>query len=894
MYGCRLTCAIFVFTLLANTTAIAAPASNITPHKPSEDDLLILGIKIDHFILEEVFPAYRQDSDIYLPLGILSQILDIAIKVDLGTGSAEGFIVKESRQFHLDVSRQQVTLSGKLYHFPKEQVYVYPDDIYINSALLEKWWPMLFDTNLFTSRLIIKTTEPLPFQSRLIREREIAKIKGRFNKPDRGYDVRDTEYGLISAPFIDQRVSAHYGESPYTETKQSYSYSTYVKADLLYHETSLYISGNSNDDNKTESHLTASRSDPESRLLGPMKATNYSFIDIVFPGLEHINNSKTGIPGISIKNYPLKQQTHFDKHTFEGELLPNWEVELYHNNTLIGYKDKTEHGKYRFEDIPLLFGHNYFKLVFYGPHGESREETHTFSLTGALTKPGSYYYDIIVAKENGGNKTRTLVKQDFGLSKYLTAQLNFVSIPVEDNTTVTPEDKNDYMNLSLNGFWSSLFYRYNYIKEVDGGEVNEISLQNRIGRTNLKASATQFKEFYSERYNATDPILQQQRMRIDTVIPPWWLPHMPIGLEIAKEEYTSGHERTQYITRIAVAKRGLALSNTLTRTESTVADTTEFGVLSISTHNSNFSLRSELYYENKPESRLNTINMNFSGRYLYPYSFNLGINKFEDDQYQYLAGLNKQFGNYSLTTTTKYKTTGEWAVDMAFSISLGRDPRLQNWHTQALPMATNGSVSILVFFDANQNGIRDHNEKGLPNIAFHQNNSIKQKKTDKDGFVLFTDLPAHESIELGVDIASLEDPLMIPSTPGVRITPRPGHIDQINFPIILTGEIDGNIYLRKKGKNIPVGDIEMVLTDMEGKIIQKIKSAYDGFYVMSKIPAGTYLMKLSSKEASKYGLKDVVPREINIKAENPFISGVNFILFKDTGNKENILDIKPQ
>lgn len=891
MQGCRLASIILSLGLLVATPAIATPAD--TQQQPNEDNLLILGMKVDYLTLEEVIPAYRMDSDVYLPLGILSQILDIAIRVDLGTASAEGFIISQERQFHLDAARREIVLSGQLQSFSEREVYIYPDDIYISAHQLEKWWPMTFELNLFTSQLLIKTTEALPFQKRLLREKEIEKILNRYTGEKKDYPAMESQYNLISTPFVDQRISAQYLKSPDGESNQTYNYTTHVKTDLLYHETSLFIKGDSESD-ETDYSFTASRSDPEARLLGPMQATNYAFFHISTPSIDFVSANKAGIPGVTVSNYPLNLQTHFDKHTFEGELLPDWEVELYHNNALIAYKDKAVDGKYRFTDIPLLFGHNYFKLVFYGPHGESREETHTFSLSGDLVRPGSYYYYLAVAQEEGSDKQRSILKQDIGLNKYLTTQLNFASIPVKNSSDLaSAEEEKNYVNLALNGFWSSLFYRYNYAKEMDGGDVREVSLQSRLGRTNLSASMARFHDFESEQQQSTDPLLQRTKYRVDTVIPPWLLPPMPIGFEVIQEEYESGHERTEYTSRISVATRGLAVTNSLTRVESSVSDTTENGQLSISSHGRSFALRSELYYENKPDSRLNAISMNLSGRQLYPYQFNLGLSKFSNDEYQYSFGLNKQFGNYSLLTTTSYKTTGEWGINLAFAISLGRDPRLQRWHTQAAPLAVNGSASILVFFDKNQNGIRDEGEEGLPNVGFRFNDSIKHKKTDNSGIVLFTDLPSHKAMNLGIDIGTLEDPLMVPVKTGVKIIARPGHIDQINFPVILTGEIDGIVYLRKDKKNIPVGDIEMELLDESGKLLQKTKSAYDGFYVLSKIPAGNYLMRISPEYAKRNGLQETVPREITIQKGNPFISGVDFVIMKDDKKEQDIDKLHP-
>lgn len=891
MQGCRLIIFLTSLSLLLTTTVVEA--AHNPNQQPNDDNLLVLGLKVDYLNLDELIPAYRIDTEIYLPLGMLSQILDIAIKVELGTASAGGFIIKEERQFHLDVGRLEITLNGKTETFPEHQVYVYPDDIYINSRLLEKWWPMKFDVNLFTSQLLIKTLEPLPFQKRLLREIEIEKIRNKYKASKRNYPPVESQYSLITPPFIDQRLSAHYVKTPNSNTAKTYNYTTHLKADLLYHETSLFVSGNSEEDN-SDVVITASRIDPEGRLLGPMGATQYSMLHVSTPTIDFISANKSGIAGATISNYPLQQQTHFDKHSFEGELLPDWEVELYHNNALIAYQEKPQNGKYRFADIPLLFGHNYFKLIFYGPLGQTHEETHTFSLTGALVQPGSYYYKIAFAEEDDSENQRSFFTQDIGINKYLSTQLNFVSIPIENiNSTEDIEEQHKYGNFILNGFWGPLFYRYNYVTELDGGKVREISLQNRLGRSNLSASVARFDDFTSEQFQSTDPLAQRTKYRFDTVIPAWWLPTMPITLEVIKDEHESGNERTQYTGRISASTRGLAVTNSLTRVESTTSETIENGVLQISTHSYNFALRSELYYQNKPDSRLNTIAMNFSGRYLHPYQFNIGVTKHADDELSYLLGLNKQFGNYALLTNASYKTDGQWSLDLAFAISLGRDPRMHRWHTQALPLAANGSASVLVFFDKNQNGIQDEGEDGLENVGFRFNDSIKNTRTDKNGVILFTDLPAHRPIDLGIDISTLEDPLMVPLKPGIRITARAGHIEQINLPVIQTGEIDGTIYLHKDGKNIPVGNIEMELTDTSGKFIQKIKSAYDGFYIMSKIPAGKYLITLAPEEAAKQGLKEVVPREIAIQAENPFISGVNFVLYKDDGKQDKIEDLKP-
>ena len=89
-----------------------------------------------------------------------------------------------------------------------------------------------------------------------------------------------------------------------------------------------------------------------------------------------------------ISSFPLQQQTQFDRHTFRGDLPEGWEVELYQNRALIGFQQSRPDGLYEFNNVPLVFGLNEFRLVFYGPQGQRREETARFNIAESLTPAG--------------------------------------------------------------------------------------------------------------------------------------------------------------------------------------------------------------------------------------------------------------------------------------------------------------------------------------------------------------------------------------------------------------------------------------------------------------------------------------------------------------------------
>jgi hypothetical protein len=85
---------------------------------------------------------------------------------------------------------------------------------------------------------------------------------------------------------------------------------------------------------------------------------------------------------------PADQPTSFDRHTLQGDLPPGWDVELYYNEALVGFQQSRPDGKYSFDDQPLAYGPNEFRLVFHGPLGQLRVERQSFLLEQSAVPRG--------------------------------------------------------------------------------------------------------------------------------------------------------------------------------------------------------------------------------------------------------------------------------------------------------------------------------------------------------------------------------------------------------------------------------------------------------------------------------------------------------------------------
>jgi len=136
-------------------------AVELDPEKwtPRDEDLRILKMRVEQYQLEDVLPTYQRKNYLLVPLGYLSEILDLAINADIGTGIAQGFVFNEERTFYLDTSRNEVTLNGISHPYKKQLVFVLDDDIYVDSSLLSKWFNITINVDLLSAAVTIKSED---------------------------------------------------------------------------------------------------------------------------------------------------------------------------------------------------------------------------------------------------------------------------------------------------------------------------------------------------------------------------------------------------------------------------------------------------------------------------------------------------------------------------------------------------------------------------------------------------------------------------------------------------------------------------------------------------------------------------------------------------------------
>lgn len=859
----------WLILLLLMTAPLAGAQTPPVQSRKIEPNLLVLEVRLDRYVLSEAIIAYQCGPDILLPLGELCRLLTIAIKTQPEQGIASGFILREEQSFSLNLALLTVTLAGTAETVDPALIRVEADDIYVASRLITRWLPLDFEINLSSLSLLVQPREQLPLQLRLERERLGARAGSR-GYTDPGYPRHDTPYRLLDTPFIDQTLGVDY-RSGNGSGQVDANYTAYLTADLLGMESALFVNTTSQEPSP-EFRGTIGRHDPDAGLLGPLHARSFVLGSVPVPGVANIARTSAEGNGVTLSNRPLTQPTSFDRHSLQGDLPPGWDVELYFNDALVGYQQSRTDGMYNFDDQPLVYGPNEFRLVFHGPLGQLRVERQSFLLEQSLTRPGEFYYSLTEHRDTGG-RPRSVAQFDWGLGKHFTATGGVVRLPVA-------EQEQRYANLGLRAFWQSMILSADLAGSQNGGSLAEVGLKTRIGGFALDMSHAQLNDFTSDLFMPSgDPVLVRQKIRVDGAVPLSFPSRLPLTLEVKHDRLQSGTENIEAGGRLSAYFGGTSLTNNLQWQSSNSVESAN-GSLLLSRRVAGIGLRGQMSYTLSPESELSAMSLSADKSLADGYRLNLGLtHSLATQETQYSAGLSKSLGRYGLSVSSSCSSSGDFSAGVRLFISMGRKPRKSEWLVDARPMANTGAASVRVFLDSNLNGVMDPGEEPVEGVAFTVNGGSRHPaRTDADGISYLSCLPVKQNVDITLDTATLEDPQWLPQMKGVRLVPRPGKVTELDFSVIMTSEIDGTVYLVKKDTKRGIGNMLLELVAGEDNVVARATSAWDGFYIVPAVPPGDYLLRISPQQLKQLNLTDPGMRTVTVSPDGAFVNGVDFFL----------------
>ena len=865
-----------------------------TPFKAAErsdEELLILKMTLGKIILRDAIFGFPKQGSLILPLTDVVNALEFPITVDAENGRAQGWFLDENRLFSLDLAASKVVIAGEVRSVDPAFVEQLPDDIYVDVRTLATWFPVDFEYDIPNLILNIESREPLPIEARLERDQRRKRLFAQRGGAGRKYPKKDVPYEWITWPVSDSTFDFAVSSSDEGSTLTR-SYTTLATADVAKLNADIFISG-TQDEHLNVARIKLGRQRAEGGLLGKLDATKFAVGDVFGPQIAHMTRTKIG-RGFTIANSPIGDETEFDRITLQGDLQLGWEVELYRNEVLLDFRESQDDGRYLFEDVPLLFGVNVIKLVFYGPQGQKREDVQQIRVGPDQIKPGSHTYNVTYNQQNRltltgddednntdgfQGKTRYAAQYKYGINKNLSAGVNFASIPFEGGHKV-------YTGGNIVTSLGPVYLRTDLTKDIVGGWAGTLSGQTRLFGVSVFGEHTRLNDFLSEEYdNATDPLESETRLRLDGVIRADFLPHIPYALNVTHENFKSNDKTTTIQNRLSTAIRRASISNTLNLTLTDPAESadteTASGTFQLGGSIGDVRTRGQLSYDIIPEPVLSTIALSGDWKVTRRFNARAGISRdlSGDEITSYTAGVNSEFDIAAAGLEGAYDDGGNYSAKLKLSYSWGKDAADGGLRVAAKATAERGTMTARVFRDLDGDGaFTEGVDEALEGVGFKSGRTKMKQLTNANGMAFVTSLDTYAPVSFEIDQGTLEDPYWIASPEGVEVTLRPGVPGHVDFAVVTTGEIDGVVYRQEDQWSKPVSDVRVQLVDENGDVVDEVRSQYDGFYLVEFIRPGTYQLRIDPEQLKRLELPDVAPRRIVIGKDGTILNGEDFVI----------------
>ena len=123
----------------------------------------------------------------------------------------------------------------------------------------------------------------------------------------------------------------------------------------------------------------------------------------VFPGSDVVRQVEIGdvfaggslarfMRGVTLTNAPFARSLDYGELQFSQPLPPGWEVELYEGDRLVGYRDASSTGS--LSSVPVQYGTTPLRVRLYGPAGEQVESQVTYVIPVEQLTAGAWQYAL--------------------------------------------------------------------------------------------------------------------------------------------------------------------------------------------------------------------------------------------------------------------------------------------------------------------------------------------------------------------------------------------------------------------------------------------------------------------------------------------------------------------
>jgi hypothetical protein len=217
----------------------------------------------------------------------------------------------------------------------------------------------------------------------------------------------------------------------------------------------------------------------------------------------------------------------------------------------------------------------------------------------------------------------------------------------------------------------------------------------------------------------------------------------------------------------------------------------------------------------------------------------------------------------AIALTGEVDTHGDVAA--GFNLNFSLDPR-HGFTLSRRPLAQGGMVHATVYRDVNQNGLYDPGEPLEKGALITTGTRQAERKTDSSGSVTIGGLTAYVPLPVGVDVTSLDDPMLVPEKALQVVVPRPGIPAEVQIGLIGGGDIEGALI---KSGELGFEGVDLELINSAGKVVGTARTDFDGFFLFDRVAYGSYTLRVNANSAAAAKISPDLHVRIEVSGKRP-------------------------
>ncbi len=252
------------------------------------DDELILQVQTPRGELADTITAYGTRSAVYLPLGAMTRFLDLAISVSDAGHYASGWFLDEKQTMSINLRLGTLTVNGRELSLFRSDAAAFEGELYLRADRYSDLFPLVLTVDLSAQTVTVKTLVPFPFEARMARDEERARLAGAAGREARRWPREETPWRALSFPMADAELRG-VSDSTYGTRAEG---DLRIAGDFAFMTARAFASASSRD-GLTGARIELGRRDPDGGLLGPLGATEFQLGDVTTTALP------LGLSGVS-------------------------------------------------------------------------------------------------------------------------------------------------------------------------------------------------------------------------------------------------------------------------------------------------------------------------------------------------------------------------------------------------------------------------------------------------------------------------------------------------------------------------------------------------------------------------------------------------------------------